>query len=458
MSARRAATPAAVLALATALSALAGCATYSERTELAREYVSQRSYEAALAQLNGALGVDDASELPRRWSGDRPLAALVRAVLLQAMERWEESARSFQAAERELELLDLGADPVGTLGRYVYSDSATRYRTTPTEKLSLNALNLLNYLARGDLDGAAVEARRFSVMREYLENTAPGEPHGAFGSYLAGFVFEKLGDPGRALRYYDDVLAETTLESLREPVVRLAGQTPLHGERVRALLASTSPGSLPPGDGDQGEILVVLSLGRVPHKVPKRIPIGAAIGIAGAYLTRDLDVLKYSALKVVSYPELVGPPFSFQSAELRVDGALARLEVATNLDVEIRREYDAMKPQILAAAITRMAARAAAAEGMRQAGRQAGGDAAGIAGLLAALATEGALLAIDKPDTRSWTLLPAQMLVARLPVGPGRHTLELRLSGAHTGSGETRRVEVEVPPGGFAPVAWTLPR
>jgi tetratricopeptide (TPR) repeat protein len=446
------------LALAGAALALAGCATYSEQTSAAREFVTLRDYESALDRLNDALGVDEADELPKRWSGDRPLAVLERAVLLQAMERWEESAASFGAADRELDLLDLGSDPVGALGRYVYSDSATRYRSSPTEKLALNSLNLLNYLMRGDLAGAAVEARRFSVMREYLENSAPGTPHGAFGSYLAGFVFEKQGDPGRALRYYDEALAEQPLDSLREPVMRLAKQTPVHGARVSALLESEASRGYAGRDGDMGEILVALALGRVPHKVPKRIPVGAAIGLAGTYVTGDLDFLKYGALKVISYPELAGPPFSFQSAEVRIDGELARCEVASNLDSEIRREYEALKPQIIAAAISRLAARAATAEGLRQAGRQAKGDAGDVVGALAALAAEGALLALDKPDTRSWTLLPAQLLVARLPVAPGRHEVELRLSGAIAGAGETRRFSVEVPPGGFAPVAWTVPR
>jgi hypothetical protein len=456
--ARRRCRPPRALAFGGAALALAGCATYSEQTSAAREFVSQRDYESALDRLDDVLGVDDASELPRRWSGDRPLAVLERAVLLQAMERWKESAASFGAADRELDLLDLGADPVGELGRYVYSDSATRYRSSPTEKLALNSLNLLNYLMLGDLSGAAVEARRFSLMREYLENSAPDIPHGAFGSYLAGFVFEKLGEPGRALNYYDEALAERDFESLREPVLRLATQTPVQGARVASLLASKTARDPSARDGDMGEILVTLALGRVPHKVPKRIPVGAAIGLAGTYVTGDLDFLKYGALKVISYPELAAPPFSFQSAEVRIDGELARCEVASNLDSEIRREYEALKPQIIAAAIARLAARAATAEGLRQAGRQAKGDAGDVVGTLAALAAEGALLALDKPDTRSWTLLPAQLLVARLPVAPGRHEVELRLSGAIAGAGETRRFTVAVPPGGFAPVAWTVPR
>ena len=37
-----------------------------------------------------------------------------------------------------------------------------------------------------------------------------------------------------------------------------------------------------PGGDEPGELLVVVKLGRVPYKVPIRIPIGAAIGIGSA--------------------------------------------------------------------------------------------------------------------------------------------------------------------------------
>ena len=63
-----------------------------------------------------------------------------------------------------LELLDLAKDTAGEIGKYMFSDSATKYKTTPTEKLSLNAINLINYLAQGDLEGATIEAKRFTVM------------------------------------------------------------------------------------------------------------------------------------------------------------------------------------------------------------------------------------------------------------------------------------------------------
>ena len=49
--------------------------------------------------------------------------------------------------------------------------------TRVTRRLALNAVAMLNYLAVEDIESAAVEARRFTVAREYLEGLelpAPG--------------------------------------------------------------------------------------------------------------------------------------------------------------------------------------------------------------------------------------------------------------------------------------------
>ncbi len=443
------------LASLAAAALLAACATYSERTQAARSAIGAREYEAALAQLNAALGVESADELPSDWKADAPLALLERATLLQAMGDFGRSARDFEVADRELEVLDIAADVGGQIARYVYSESAAKYKTTPTEKLALNALNLLNYLARGDLRGAAVEARRFTVMRQYLVEYDPDHAHGAFGSYLAGFVFEHLNEPDRALRYYEEALGAGPLATLREPVARIAPLAPYRGPHLDRLLgeAPATPESLR-DRSRRAEILTVVSLGRVPLRVPQRIPAGAAVGLAGTYVTGDPRWLGYGALKVVSYPELAPSGSLLRGAALRVDGRAAPLELASDLGREVRREYEAVKPRILGAAVSRLIARAALAEGARQAGKEAG-DAGEAVGWIAALLTEGTLLAMDRPDTRSWTLLPESVLVSRTSVAPGRHRVEVELEGA---GGESRSFEVEVPAGGFAAIVWTAPR
>lgn len=433
--------------VAIALATSTGCATYSDRLDTARRSVTAGDYGAGIGALDKVIDVDDPSQLPDTFSSDTALAVLERATLKQATEQWGSSARDFQTADKELELLDITNDTVGDIGRYVFSDSATKYRSSPVEKLSLNAFNMLNYLARGDLAGARVETRRFTVMRRYLEDADAGRAHVAFGSYLAGFTMERLGEYGSAMRYYDEALQERRFESLRAPVARLAQLTSYRGKRIGTLLAEAGPA--PAVDDDRPELLVVVSTGRVPHKVPERMPIGAAIGIAGTYISGDPAVLGYTAMKFVVYPELVPSETVIRGVEVRVDGRGAPLELASHVGGEIRREYEALKPRIIGAALSRMIVRAAAAEGMRQAGRE---DSEGL-GWVLALLTEGLLVAADKPDTRSWIFLPDEVRVHRSRLSPGRHQITVGLGGA-----DARSETIDLAPGDFAVVVVTAPR
>jgi tetratricopeptide (TPR) repeat protein len=448
---RRTAARATLVALAATQIGFAGCATYIDRVDVARRATAGGNYTSAVAEMNRVLGVGSSTALPDRWSGDRPLAALERGSLQQALGDYRDASRDLEAAEQALELLDLKNDPVGSLGSYLYSDSVKTYKTPPTERLALNAVNLLNYLASGDLDGAAVEARRFQVMRDYLagEGIVADGP-AALGTYLAGIVFQYRGEGDRALRYYEEALALGPLDSLVTPVVRLARAHPYRGPNLSALLAdgpkATEPAATEPA---APEVLIVLSLGRVPHKEPRRIPVGVAVGLAGTFASGDIDWLKYGAAKVVVYPELVATPSSLGAPEVQVDGQPVAVEQLIDLGAAIGAEYEQAKPKIIAAALTRMATRAAVAEGVRVAGKQE----SALLGDVLSILFESTMVALDRPDTRSWTTLPERVLVARVPVSAGTHDVEVSFWG-----GGTRRVAVEVPDGGFAAAVITEPR
>ena len=438
--------------LIAAIALSCGCATYSERVAEVRKEAGQGKYPVALDKINRVMGVRSAKDLPKSWKGDQPLTVLERSVLLQAMGEYELSLRDMSGAETELELLDLKTDTPGQIGKYVYSDSSQDYEASPTERLALNALNTANYLAVGNLSGAAVEARRFTNMRDYLDSIGL-EAHGNFGAYLAGFTFERLGEGDRALRYYEEALEGGRLDSLAEPVSRLAASNPYRGPRLEELLAGSTYRAAGTA-GPPTEILVVFPYGRVPHKVPKRIPIGAAVGLAGTWVTGNPAILERSLFKVVVYPELEPSRSRANKATLKIDGDSIPVELVSDLGAEITREYDEIKARILGAALTRMIARAAVAEGARVAGSQAAGGAGAVVGVLAAFAAEGSLVALDKPDTRSWTLLPCRVAIARTTVSPGKHDVSVRVPGVS----ETRSVTVDVPAGGFAVVVVTVPR
>lgn len=446
---RRRPTGGAAVALLLAASVHAGCATYADRVVLANQAAAVGDYSTAVESLNRVLGVDSVAELPAKWGADRALATLERGILLQALGLHAQAARDLSAAEAEIEMIDLSLDPVGSLAAYLYSDSAKPYAALPSERLSLNAVNLLNYLAQGDLSGAAVEARRFQAVREFLDSEAV-DPQGvdAFGAYLAGFVFEHLGEPDRALRYYEDAMAAGPLESLRAPVQRLAAIAPFRGPRIEQLLGAAGSGE---ALGARGELLVVLGLGRVPHKVPERIPVGAAIGYAGALVSDDLRWLTRGAGKVVVYPELAANPSRLGSPRVGIAGSAVDVEPVVDLDAAVRREYEALKPKIMAAAVSRLATRAALAEGVRQAGRQE----SNVLGEVLALLFEGAMVAADRPDTRSWTMLPGRFLVARTALPPGPHEVAVDFTGAPASG---RRETVQIPAGGFAVIVVVDPR
>lgn len=477
------------------------CATYSERTDDARRALRRGDYETSLALWNKVLKVRKAEEIPNKLKKNQELVILERATVLQAMGDWETSATNFEFADKELEFLDISRDTAGKIGKYIYSDSATKFKPSPTEKLALNAMNLVNYLVRGDLSGAKVEAKRFTVMRNYLRDVDPEDEHGAFGSYLAGYVYERQGNFNEALRYYEEALTERDFRTLRDVIPELAAKGSYRGERIKDYLPRTAPetaapkptpapspkpaaaddpsiqrpgaaqapdaapvtdapapslelGALPSRSAwaaanpapAGGELLVVAKIGRVPYRIPERIPIGLAIGLAGAFVTGDTTLLEYGMFKFVVYPELVPAENIFETASVAVDGHAVPIDLASDLGSEIVAEFDELKPKIIGAALTRMIARAAAAEGARAAGNQAEG-AGGLVGFLAAAALEGTLVALDKPDTRSWTTLPDRVYVARSRLPAGAHTVVVEAAGP--GGRETRTFNVTVPKGGF---------
>ncbi len=489
--------------LGAAAAATAGCAApYSEQIDPARLHAMTGNYDASIAAMNVVIDVDTRHEMPDAWGSDVALAVLERGSLLQAEGEFEASARDLQAADIELELLDIGSDAGDTIGQYFYSDSAKAYKLMPVERLALNTVNMLNYLAMGDLDGARVEARRFTVNRNYLLSWNPENADAPLGSYLAGFIFEQLGEWDEALRYYDEALGGRRYESLRYPVTELMERAPYRGNHLEAFLARMAEDAPPPDivqppeedspeteasvdaeesetaesadeadpeavaepaaaavpleiepalferlprDEEGGTLLVVASLGRVPYKVVERVPIGAAIGIAGSLVTGNLDILTYSAFKVVAYPELVPSGTPTRDIAVAVDDRPIYVELGEDLGSEVRAQYEEVKPRIIAAALSRMLTRAVLAETARQAGMQAGGSGA-LIGLLAALAVEGTLVGLDKPDTRSWTFLPDRMKLARVELPAGSHRVEVRISGP---SSARRAFDVNVPAGGY---------
>ncbi|HET9960445.1 MAG TPA: hypothetical protein VFQ61_38510, partial [Polyangiaceae bacterium] len=234
--------------------------------------------------------------------------------------------------------------------------------------------------------------------------------------------------------------------SLGPPVQRLLGTGSYMSPRLREIAA---PSGATEAASDEGEILAVVSFGRVPVKIAQRVPIGLALTYAsGALSPTDASRANYLAgqglVTWVNYPELEPSRSSFGSPSFSLDGSSVALESPTAVDEEARRAWDDAKGTVVAAAITRMLSRVVAGEAVRQTAKD------GLVGALLGLGVQATLTAADTPDTRSWQTLPARMVFGRARVKAGQHEVVL------TSRGVKKRETVTVKPGGFAVVAHTV--
>lgn len=427
----------------------AGCGGHSARTLTFRNALDAGDFPKAVAELNKEMDVGKAQDLPAKIQGDNALLVLDRASVQQARREFDLSRRDFQAADKALDVLDLSQNATDAIGKYIFSDDAGRYAAPPYEKLLVNAFNIVNYLELGDLNGARVEARRLSVTRQFLlTKGAKGDSDMfALGAQLAGFVLEKSGEVDEALRYYDEALAAGPAPGLDVPIARLLPRGNVKSPRLReAAERGAAAGGAEAAEGE-GEVLLVLGYGRVPHKIPKRLPIGLALTYFSGAIRPD-DAVAANKLAAqglvtwINYPSLAPEQGQYADPVCAIDGRLVGHSQPINLSQLVRDEWHEIEGKIVASAITRAITRIAVGQGVETA---AGRDS--LAGLLISLGLQAGLSAADTPDTRSWEALPARVVLERVRLPAGRHSFDLRARGVNA------RKQIDVKPGGWGLVS-----
>jgi hypothetical protein len=463
---------------------LFACASHSDKTKPIRTALDAGNEKQALALLNEGLDVKTAKELPEKVGGDNALLLLDRAMVLQALQEYGLSSRDLETSDKQIEVLDLSRNAMDEIGRYLFSDSSGRYKAPAYEKLMINTMNMVNYLTRGDLNGARIEARRLAVMQQFLERSeGKGRSLLSLGSYLAGFTFEKSGKADEALRYYDEALQYGKFRSLGEPIRRLAAQSAYRTSRIDAILAAT-PAAPPPADppathavhgahgpatttppsaaeavvtpvaeDDSAELLVIVGYGRVQPKIAKRIPIGLALTYASMFMSpanyQQANRLAAQGLVTwINYPELGKARTGWIDPQLSVDRTPQALDGVLAVDLEAQRAWEDAKGAVIASAITRMVTRIiAGTTAGYAAGKASNND---LVGALVSLGTQATLTAVDTPDTRSWETLPARIAIGRLRLSPGTHQITISANGRQLSTA------VALAPKGFAATTLTV--
>jgi len=379
------------------LACSAGCsATWEERIAPVQQAFYRGDAQHA-AELLAARLADDPD------GPDAHVLRLERASALAAADRNAEAAAELVALDDQLEVLDYSDLPVAELAAFLFSANRAPYRASHVERVALNTLNLLNFLALGDWEGAAVEARRVRTL--LLQEDIPEERRdaSALAWELAGVSLQLAGRAGEA----DDCF-----RAAGRPDLRLA----------------------PPAG--EGSVLVIVQNGKAPVRVQAvyRLLLG-------------------NALHRLQVPALVARPSRWKRAVVLLDGGpVAEAPVLLDLSAQLRARYDRDFPSLLAAAAFAAIPRALAGQAVQHEiashqGDHAHDDLQQALGFLAGFFTEELLAEALPADTRCWTLLPGDVRALRLHVPAGTHDIAVDLLGT-----QTRRLHwsVTVEPGGFA--------
>jgi tetratricopeptide (TPR) repeat protein len=139
--------------------------------------------------------------------GDELLRLMHRGLLLHYARRYEESNEVLQRAEAIIDDRYTRSVSLALLS-IVTSDRALAWLPSDTERLMVNYYGALNYLALGDPEEAAVEARRLSRILELGEEDELDPEELAMREllrYFAGSVFEASGNRNDASVAYRHV-------------------------------------------------------------------------------------------------------------------------------------------------------------------------------------------------------------------------------------------------------------
>jgi len=426
-----------VRAVCVALStmALTGCAAFrSYNTEMTQTVSTAASgrVEAAIAALQAR----------SKETGKDLLYHFELGELQRLLARYAASQTAWSAAEAQVLAWEdaARADPARVAGvalSYIINDKLRPYEGQDYEKVMLTTRMAMNDLGEGQWQNARVaikrthereaviaavrrheqqqieeEARKRGATVSYKDlhgypvqtidnpavNALRNSYQSAFSHYLAGFIYEALGEPSLAAAGYRQAIElHPNVPALEEALAGL-------DLRVAA-----------PDDG-KTDVLFEIETGLVPARVSRQFNLPVPIN-------------ERWVLVSASFPVLVDEEPGVVPSQLRIEGSAPLVPVPiTSVDAMARKALQDEMPGIILRTVIRSLVKATAQYQAQRAAskkRDKGDDVAGALLDLtaAALAIGGAVT--EKADERSWRSLPATISIARARLPRGHHRIEL---------------------------------
>jgi uncharacterized protein len=444
-----------------------------------RHYLMEGKPDSALRML-----ADESRVRPR----DELLRRLQMGVVLHSAGKWEESNAAFAWAEAEAEAR-WTRSLAQQAGSMLLNDAVVEYVPAPGELAMIPYYRLLNYLAMGSADDALVEARKASdLLGRLSQERAPCVGDG-FVHYLAGVAFRGAGERNDALVAYRNAerafgacagrdaagspgwLGTDLYRAALEAGVREVADSALSRYRLDPSSAAAS---------ENAELVVFVENGWVAHRSSAdiHVPIfpeqmeelnggGNVLDAATQVVARlvgNLAEQSYWGEALDERPEfqladalsgayvmkLAWPEYRLEAAQaprvrVRVDESEADVPVVQDVSAVMFRRWAAQRPGVFTRVVGRGILKYLA---VRELEKKAEKEDESL-GWLVGRVGNAVGNALERADTRSWSLLPDRISVARFSLPPGQHRVTLEVLGGDGAVADTVDLgTVELAPGG----------
>lgn len=325
------------------------------------------------------------------------------------------------------------------------NDNTRPYRARPFELLLLYEFQVLNYLGRGDIDGAAVEVRRAQVAMEalYQKDNKKVNDNG-FLRYLGALAYELQGETDdAAIAYYKTVQAyDESKHPLPREVWAFVNDRLTAADREDDLKAfKHDPLIMPKTRESRERMQEVILVAYGGHS-----PILGELSMSGTYVNGAALNLSYkdgATGKKKSFT-MIAPPVpdasngttfhislslpqkkvlrsKVEGFRLTVDGKPEPLESMLDTDLELTQNLDDDWNTTIARSALRVALRTFAAQKAKQAMKT---DNTFI-NLLTNLGTDAVQSQMEQADLRIGLFLPHNIYMTRIPVDDSAHNIEV---------------------------------
>ena len=294
------------------------------------------------------------------------------------------------------------------IGATAVNETLRSYIGTPSERVMLQQLLALNYLAQGDLDGARVEMLQAEVlMREVAhKDSLSGQLASVY--FMSGLIYElgrEWDDALIAYRHAGELMGErgqALPAALQDSLLRFTRQLGFKEEYLEYRQRFGREAMfLKPGEG---EVIALYWQGVVSAKTQSKISVFAP------------NLGHHISLAVPSYPDFYA---TSNSGLVSIGHYQVNAQLLDDVEVLAREDLQAQMPKITATTLLRAVAKHQAVKQARESGQQNGG------GGLFAFITDVASVLTEVADVRSWNTLPSNIQVARLIVSAGEYPVSI---------------------------------